>query len=123
MRITGEAPTRPARHVTLGSHIAVEFLVGVALALTPLIFDLSEGATIAALVLGVAIATVAISTRLVDHNVSAHRAWDRGVVVILLAATVGSAIADLGAATVVFAVAALIEAGLAHLTRYVAERS
>lgn len=101
--------------------MAVEFLVGVALGVAPFVFDFDDGATIASLAFGVAIATVALSTSIAGHAISAHRAWDRTLVVLLLAAAVVSAIVDMGADTAVFAAVAVIEGAILAVTRYIAE--
>jgi hypothetical protein len=109
------------RHFTFAAHVAVEFLVGVALGAAPFVFDFDDGATIVSLAFGVAIATGALSTSVAGHAISAHRAWDRGLVALLLAATVVSAVADIGIDTAVFAAAAVIEGALLAITRYIPE--
>jgi hypothetical protein len=111
------------RHFTFSAHVAVEFLVGVALGAAPFVFDFDDGATIVSLAFGVAIATGALSTSVVGHAISAHHAWDRGLVVLLLAATVVSAVADIGVDTAVFAAAAVIEGALLTITRYIPDRA
>jgi hypothetical protein len=111
------------RHFTFSAHVAVEFLVGVALGAAPFVFDFDDGATIASLAFGVAIATGALSTSVAGHAISAHHAWDRGLVVLLLVATVVSAVADIGIVTAVFAAAAVIEGVLLAITRYIPERA
>jgi hypothetical protein len=111
------------RHFTFSAHVAVEFLVGVALGAAPFVFDFDDGATIASIAFGVAIATAALSTNVVGHAISAHHAWDRGLVVLLLVATVVSAVVDIGIETAVFAAAAAIEGALLAITRYVPERA
>jgi hypothetical protein len=109
------------RHFTFSAHIAVEFLVGVALGAAAFVFDVDDGAMIALLAFGVATATAAMSTSIVGHRISVHRAWDQLLVLLLFVAALVSAIADLGIETAVFLVAALIEAALLAVTRYVPE--
>ncbi len=94
-----------------------------ALAASALVLDFSEGALIASLVLGVIIATSALSTSVFDHAISAHKSWDRVLVAVLGAMTVASAIVDAGVETAVFAVAAGVEGMLLGITRYIAERT
>ena len=111
------------RHFTFGIHVICEFLVGVGLAALAIALDFSEGALIAALALGVTIATTAISTTITGHSILAHKSWDRVLVGLLIVAAVASAIADPGLETAVFAGAAALEATLLEITRYVAERT
>jgi hypothetical protein len=111
------------RHFTFSAHVAVEFLVGVALGAAPFVFDFDDGAMIASLGFGVAIATGAMSTSVVGRSISAHQAWDRGLVVLLFLATVVSAVVDIGIETAVFAAAAVIEGTLLAITRYIPERA
>jgi hypothetical protein len=105
-------------HLAFAGHVAIEFLLGVALALSPLVFDFPEGPTIAAVTLGVIIATIAISTNIRGQAISAHHGWDRGIVIVLIATAVVSAIIDPGVETAVFAAAAVCEAILLAVTRY-----
>jgi hypothetical protein len=109
------------RHFTFSAHIAVEFLLGVALGAAAFVFDLDDGAMIALLAFGVAIATAAMSTSIVGHRVSVHRSWDQLLVLLLFVAGLVSAIADVGIETAVFFAAALIEAALVAVTRYIPE--
>jgi hypothetical protein len=110
------------RHFNFSAHIAAEFLVGVAVAVAPLVFDFDEGATVASVAFGVAIATGALSTSISGYTISLHRAWDRALVVLLVVAVVVSAIVDVGVETAVFATAALIEGVMLAITRYVPDR-
>jgi hypothetical protein len=109
-------------HLTFAAHVALEFLLGVAVAVAPFPFDFDDGATIVSLALGVAIATVAISTQVTGGSITTHEMWDRGMFILLCVAAIVSAIADIGADTAVWAVAAAIEAALLSFTRYVSER-
>jgi hypothetical protein len=118
---SSSSPSVASLHLTFSGHIAVEFLVGVALGAAPFIFGFDSGATIVSVALGVATATIAISTRAGGRAISAHQAWDRALVSILFVTSVVSALMDIGADTAVFAAATVIEAGLAMITRYVAE--
>jgi hypothetical protein len=111
-----------ARHFTFSAHVAAEFLVGVAVAVAPLVFDFDDGATIAAVAFGVAIATGALSTGIGGHAIPFHRSWDRVLVLLLLVAALVSAIVDIGIETAVFAAAALIEGVMLAITRYVPDR-
>ena len=111
------------RHFTFPAHVAVEFLVGVALAVAPLVFDFDDGATIVSLAFGVATATGAMSTGISGHGISLHHAWDRLLVPLLLVTAVVSAITDIGIETAVFTAAALIEGVMLAITRYVPERA
>lgn len=110
------------RHFTFPAHVAAEFLVGVAVAVAPLVFDFDDGATIAAVAFGVAIATGALSTGIGGHAIPFHRAWDRVLVFLLLVAAVVSAIVDIGIDTAVFAAAALVESVMLAVTRYIPDR-
>jgi hypothetical protein len=109
------------RGLTFSAHIALEFLVGLGLAVAPFVFDFDDGATIVSLVLGVATLTAALSTSVAGHAISFHHALDRAIFFLLLAATVISAIAEIDAATATFAAAAAVEGMLLAGTRYTPE--
>lgn len=113
---------RRERHLTFGGHVALELILGLALAVAPFIFDFDNGPTIVSLALGVATLSAALSTSVVGGAIATHQAWDRGLLVLLVVAAVISAIADAGADTAVFAVAAAIEATLLATTRYTPEQ-
>jgi hypothetical protein len=111
------------RHLTFSAHVAVEFLLGVALAVAPFVFDFDDGATIVSVAYGVATATAAISTGNVGHGIAFHLGWDRLLALLLLLTAVVSAIVDIGIDTAVFLAAALIEGVTLAITRYVPERA
>jgi hypothetical protein len=110
------------RGLTFAAHVALEFGLGVALAVLPFALDFDDGATIASVIVGAAVATVAISTSIGSHRISAHHGWDRAVVFLLAVMAVVSAISDFGDATLVFGIAAVAEALLIASTRYTPER-
>lgn len=123
MRYTAALHMPRERHFTFSAHVALEFLVGVALAAAPFVFDFDGGATIVSVGFGVATATAAISTGTAGHGIAFHRGWDRLLALSLLLAAVVSAVVDIGIDTAVFFAAALIEGVMLAITRYVPERA
>ena len=115
-------PSRPAtRHLSFAGHVAAEFALGVALAASAVVLGFNPGTMIAALVLGLVLASSAVSINVFGSHITQHKSWDHVLVALLLASTAASAIAAAGVATLVFAVAAAVEAGLLASTRYVSE--
>lgn len=110
------------RGLTFAAHVTLEFGLGVALAVLPFALDFDDSAKVASVIGGVIVGTVALSTSIATHRISAHRGWDRGVVFVLAVFAVVSAIADIGAETAVFAGAAVAEGLLVLSTRYTPER-
>ena len=119
-----QAPSGPTktRHLSFAAHVGVEFALGVALAVSAVVLGFNPGTLIAALVLGLVLASSAVGTDVLGPHIAQHKSWDRVLVALLLAATAAAAIAAAGAATLVFAMATAIEAGLLASTRYVSER-
>ena len=110
------------QHLSFAGHIAVEFVLGAALAASAVALGFDEGTLIAALALGLLLASSAVGINVFGSRVGMHKSWDRVLVSLLLAATIASAIAAPGVATLVFGAAAAIEATLLVFTHYVPER-
>jgi hypothetical protein len=109
------------RALTFSAHIALEFLVGLALCVAPFVLDFDDGATVVGLVLGILAITAALSTSVVGHAIQFHHALDRGLLVLLIAAAVVSLVDGAGEEAAVFGGAALVEAFLLAATRYIPE--
>ena len=110
------------RHLSFAGHVAVEFALGAALAAGAVALGFDQGTLIAALVLGLLLASSAVGIDVFGSRAGAHKSWDRVLVSLLLAATVASAIAAAGVATAVFGAATAIQATLLAFTHYVPER-
>lgn len=119
-----QAPTRPAkaRHLSFAAHVAGEFALGVALGASAVVLDFNPGTLVVALVIGLVLASSAVSIDVSGSHITQHKSWDHVLVALLLAATAASAIAGAGVATLVFAMATALEAGLLASTRYVSQR-
>ena len=118
------APRSTARghRLSFAGHIAVEYMLGAALAAAAVVFGFSQNTLLAAFALAILLASSAAGTTISSGRIYLHKSWDRVLVFLLLAVTLASGIADAGIATLVFAAATVIEAILLAITHYVPER-
>jgi hypothetical protein len=111
------------RLISLPVHGALELLCGLAVMIVPFALGFGPGALVSGVALGALIAGMALSTEPGGRGgvpVSAHFAFDRGLVVALLGVAVALASSADRAAAVFFALAALAQLGLSLTTRYTA---
>jgi hypothetical protein len=111
------------RLISLPLHGALELLVGLALMAAPFALGLSLAAT----VIGVTVGAIVVGLALraagdPDLDVSAHYAFDQGLVVGLVAAALTLAIAGDGLAALLFVAGAIASLALNLTTRYSAAR-
>ena len=111
-----------AHRLSFAGHVAVEYMVGAGLAAAAVVLGFSQATLLAALALGLLLASSAAGTTISSGRVYLHKSWDRVLVYLLFAVTLASAIADTGIATLVFAAATVTEAILLVITHYVPER-
>ena len=108
--------------MSFAGHVAVEYMVGAGLAAAAVVLGFSQATLLAALALGLLLASSAAGTTISSGRIYLHKSWDRVLIYVLFAVTLASGIADTGIATLVFAAATVIEAILLAVTRYVPER-
>ena len=111
-----------AHRLSFAGHVAVEYLVGAGLAAAAVVLGFSQATLIAALALGLLLASSAAGTTISSGRIYLHKSWDRVLIYLLFAVTIASWIADTGIATLVFAAATVIEAILLVITHYVPEK-
>ncbi len=111
-----------AHRLSFAGHVAVEYMVGAALAAAAVVLGFSQNTLLAAFALAILLVSSAAGTPISSGRIYLHKSWDRVLVYLLSAVTLASGIAGTGIATLVFAAATMIEAILLMVTHYVPER-
>ena len=111
-----------AHRLSFAGHVAVEYMLGAALAAAAVVLGFSQNTLLAAFVLAILLVSSAAGTPISSRRIYLHKSWDRALIFLLLAVTLASGIAGTGIATLVFAAATMIEAILLAITHYVPER-
>ncbi len=116
-----------SRLIPLPVHGAVELAIGAALMVAPLAFGFGNAGMITAVLIGAGLVGLALSVGESGARgalpLSAHHAYDLGMVLGLLACAVALGVAGDPRASAVFAVVALAQALLTTNTRYSAVRA
>jgi hypothetical protein len=111
------------RLISLPVHGALELMFGLALMVAPFALGFGPAGIVCGVVLGALVAGMAFSTTPGERGgvpIAAHFAFDRGLVIGLLAAAVMLASIDDRAAALFFALVALAQLALSLTTRYTA---
>jgi hypothetical protein len=109
------------RLISLPTHAVLELVVGVALMAAPFALGFSAAGLVAAVLVGAIVVGLALSATTHDGgtvNIAAHFAFDRGIAVGLLGASLVLGLAGDVAAAGVFAAAAAAQTTLNLTTRY-----
>jgi hypothetical protein len=111
------------RLISLPTHALLELAGGIAVMAAPFVFGFGPAGLVAGVLVGALIAGLALTAASPEGGgltVAAHFAFDRGVAAGLLGGAVVLAIAGDLTASLVFAVAALVQSVLNITTRYTA---
>lgn len=111
------------RLISLPTHAVLELLGGMALMAAPFALGFTAAGLVAAVLVGAVVVGLALSATPNDGSslpIAAHFAFDRGIAVGLLGASLLLGLTGDTAAAAVFAAAALVQAALNLTTRYTA---